>query len=165
MAAEPERIANRGSTGWQGPAWILRYDWIVVLVLALLAIGYIVGFPSPNALFGWYYLVLAGLFGLMIWYWSIAWVEIGPESLRVRYNGRSRAIPMSEIINIEAHRHWRNPLLKGQDPAYYLLLHRTSKRAWPKRGWLLTHLTPAAGDRLLYDLYRFNKPIRVYNWK
>ncbi len=72
---------------------------------------------------------------------------------------------MTEIVNVEAHRHWHYPLFRGRDPAHSLLLHGTSKRPWPIRGWLLQHIAPEAGGRLLFDLDRFKKPILVYNWK
>lgn len=164
-ATGAERIVNRSSAGIGWPAGMRRTDWFLPLFFGLIGIGYLAGIPRGTTWFGWFYLTLAGFSALTIWQSSIAWMEVDPGSLRVRFNGRSRVIPLSEVVNVEAHRHWHNPLTPRREPAYYLILRRPSRRAWPRRGWLLQYIAPEAGDRLLAALHRFQKPITVYDWK
>ena len=66
---------------------------------------------------------------------------------------------MADLVEVEAHRHWHNPLAKGRTPAYWLKFRIARRRAR-----VLQYVPPEAGDRLLLTLHRLRKPIRVYHW-
>ena len=65
---------------------------------------------------------------------------------------------MRDMLDVEAHHHWQSPFAKNRAPPYWLKIRRSSGRAWR-----LEYIDPAAGDRLLAVLHRFQKPILVCN--
>ncbi|HYM39709.1 MAG TPA: hypothetical protein VEY12_06150 [Thermoplasmata archaeon] len=159
MSAAGETIRNRDSRAGAWPSWVRSPLLVLALLFAIVGIGYLAGFPRWMVPVGWFYLGVAALFVVEAWALSVSRIDIGPDVLRIRYNGRSRAIPMTDILTIEAHRHWQNPLMKAKPPDYWFKLRRA--KGSPLR---VEYVRPEAGDRILLALYRRQKPITVYNW-
>ncbi len=160
MAADTERIENHTASGRElpvglwGMAGVLTLEFVALALLSLQE-------PIPDYRWiAWLYLAMALLFLPLAWGRHVSWIEVGPETLVVRGPVRSRRIPMQDVVGIEAHRHWHNPLATGRPPWYWLLIRRTRGR-----GWRVEYIAPEAGDRLLDALHRLRKPILVYNWQ
>lgn len=160
VAADTERITNRDPArrglppGLGLPALLSSVLWVALALLWLAN-------PYPEFRWlGWGYVALAFFYSLVAWSVSISWIEISPSTLRVGLASRSLVSSMSDVVDIEAHRHWQSPFAKGKIPLYWLKIRRTS--GWP---WRLQYIEPAAGDRILATLHRLNKPILVYNWQ
>ncbi len=152
-----ERIPNRRSEADAWPAWLCSPAWLMPPLFAVLAVVY---FSSPDARM-WYVggLWLAGArrWAYAAWARSVAWVEVGPDRLQVRFFGRQQIVSMDDVLDIEAHRHWQSSLAKDRNQAYWLKIRRARGRQL-----LVEYLQPAAGDRVLAALHRFGKPILVY---
>ncbi len=142
-------------------ARILRYPTIVLGTLVFVVAFYLlVRGPLPTS-FPW--IPLLWLVEMMMvlevpYGMSPSWIEVGADRVEVHAPGRTRVIPMDKVLNVEAHHHWQTRHPRSNAPDIWLILHRSR---W--RGWALYHVRPDAGGRLLYALYRFNKPIMVYN--
>lgn len=160
MGTSVETIVNRGPSGRgfaPGP-WLAVS--LGILFFAFAAALYFAA-PWPGAQWvGWAYLLLAVAYAIAGWGATITSVVVSPERLEVRRHGRSRALALNEVLDIEAHRHWESPFAHGRPPNYWLKIRRSSGSAWR-----LQYIDPSAGDRLLAALYRFKKPILVYNWQ
>ncbi len=160
MTEDAERIANRGPNRRSLPPG----PWLPVLLLAVLFVvvalmDFVNPYPEMRWL-GWAYVALALVYPVIAWSVSVSWIELGPSTMRVRLASRSLIAPMSDVLDVEAHRHWQSPLTKGKQPPYWLKIRRTSGRSWR-----LQYIEPAAGDRILAALHRLHKPILVYNWQ
>ena len=160
MATEVQRIANRGSGPSALPVWVRSPMLLLALLFGLVGLAYLGGVPRTDELFAAYYLALAALVVVAAWAGTIAWIEVDPGRLRVAFNGRVRAIAMADIVDVEAHRHWHNPLAHGRAPPYWLKLRIARRRAR-----VLPYVQPEAGNRLLLALHRLHKPILVFTWQ
>jgi len=130
-------------------------------LFALLGLIYLL-LPAPPDGFGWLpwaYLAVAGLWAFDAWGTAIAWIDVGPSDLRIHYNSRTRKVPMNDVLAVEAHRHPRIFPGRSATPAYEIRIRRPKGRPWG-----LGYIEPAAGERLLWALYRNKRPITVYDW-
>lgn len=157
LAIATERILNRGA---QGPGLPIELTLPVLLAMGVWFFGaalYLVG-PFPNAQWvGGCYLALGLLYPLAIWGSHASWIDVGPNGMSVHMPLRDRKIPMDEIVQIEARRHWRSPFGTRRPPRYWLLI-RTRAR-WARQ---IQYLEPEAGDRVLAALHRAGKPIWLF---
>ncbi len=159
MASSIERIVNRNPTKPSIPAALWLPTLLMSLLFALVAVMYLIRPIAGNEWIWWLYLAVAFLFPFAAWGARISWIEVGPERIMVRRPSRSQVIPMENVVEVEAHRHWRSFFEKESPPAYWLSIRRAS--GWP---WRLYYIEPDAGDRLLAAIYRNHKPIRVFTW-
>lgn len=157
VATDNERIANRDPSHRLPPGPWLPFLLITILWTFIALLNFVNPDPQLHWL-GWGYLALAFFYPVIAWSVSVSWFELDSRALRVRLGSRSLIIPMSELVDVEAHRHLQSPFAKTKVPPYWLMIRRASGRPWR-----LQYIEPAAGDRFLTALYRLRKPIWVYN--
>ena len=113
---------------------------------------------SESRWLGWVYLLLGLLWPVAIWGSYVSWIEVGPDRLVVHHHSRTRAVPMDDIEQVEAHRHWPGP--SGlQAPPYWLLIRRRSGGRFR-----VPYIELEAGDRVLFALHRLGKRVWVFAW-
>ncbi len=109
---------------------------------------------------GWLFLVFGLLSCFVAWGSLVAVVDVGPDRIVVHRRFGSWVLPTDDIALVEAHRHWQSPYGPARPPMHRLLIRRRS--GFDRQ---IAYLSPAAGDRLLFDLYQLRKPITVFNWQ
>jgi hypothetical protein len=161
LTTSPERVVNRGSPMIR-LARRLRYPADVLMIALPVLAGYLL-FTNLYRASPWVPLLIllqAMLVFLLSWASSPAWIDVGPEGVKFQPLLRVIRVPLHAIRDIEVHRHWQSAVMRNRAPDYWIKLRRSNLR-----GWILYHVQPEAGDRLLYLLHQYEKPILVYNWQ